>query len=80
MYPVPVHEQATVRFHSRATGTVQWQVMDALGRTVTEGTFGAMEQGEHQRMLDMGALPAGSYVLRVASGQWDRAMRFVKAR
>ena len=80
MYPVPVHEQATLRFQSRATGIVQWQVMDALGRTVTEGTFGAMEQGEHQRMLDLGALPAGSYLLRVASGQWGQVLRFVKAR
>lgn len=80
MYPVPVTEHATVRFHDRGTGPVHWRVLDALGRTVTEGSFGTVGEGEHLRVLDLGALLPGSYVLHLGGGQWGQALRFVKAR
>ena len=73
--PSPARGAARVRVAVREAGAVRVEVYDALGRRVAvlaEGPFEA--QRTQTFVLDAGALPAGTYVVRVA-GEGVRAAR-----
>ncbi|MBR9974165.1 MAG: T9SS type A sorting domain-containing protein [Bacteroidetes bacterium] len=67
LYPNPVHGRATIRFTLPSAGEVQLQVMDGLGRVVTQLAEGIVPDGSHQTTWDAAALglPPGMYVIKL---------------
>jgi hypothetical protein len=69
-YPNPVRRTLTVAVESeRGTSDVEVTVMDALGREVRR--FGGIPATGRGVRLDVGALPAGAYMLRVVGDRRD---------
>ncbi|MEM1116358.1 MAG: alpha-amylase family glycosyl hydrolase [Bacteroidota bacterium] len=67
VFPNPAASGARVRFALAAPGAVRLDVLDALGRqvlTVADRTFAA---GDHEAAVDVSSLPAGVYVVRLAT-------------
>ena len=77
VYPNPVSGRMTVAFE--AEGPARLDVLDLLGRRVATLHDGPVAAGQSVS-LDAAALPAGVYVLRLASEAGTRAQRFVVAR
>jgi hypothetical protein len=64
-YPNPSHNVATVRFSLDQAQRVALAVFDVLGRRVLAADLGAQPAGEASHRLDLAALPAGVYVVRL---------------
>lgn len=70
VYPNPVQEFLHASLPT-SSGPWQYEVLDALGRTVKSG----MLRGGG---MDVADLMEGSYLLRLRSGEWTSTARFVK--
>jgi hypothetical protein len=66
--PNPFADRTAIRFTLPTAGTVRLAVYDGLGREVARLVDGAMEAGEHAVAFKAGALPAGVYLVRLATG------------
>ena len=78
--PNPVRGAGTVSFGLAEGGDVRVDLFDTLGRrvaTLAEGPFGA---GRHTVEVGAEALPAGIYVVRVASSSGTRSSRITVVR
>ena len=79
-WPNPATGQARVAFGLTEAGDARVAVYDALGREVAalaDGPFGA---GRHEVAFEAAALPAGVYVVRVATGAGVQTTRLTVAR
>ena len=76
-YPNPSAGRTTVAFTVEAAGAVRLSVHDALGREVAVLVDGALAEGRHEAVLDAGALPAGVYLVRLATSDGRRAIQRV---
>ena len=72
-WPNPTAGQATVAFSVEAATDARLAVYDALGREVAVLVEGAVEAGRHQVALGAGALPAGVYLVRLATADGQAA-------
>ena len=80
VFPNPAASAARVRFALAAPGAVRLDVLDALGRevlTLADRTFAA---GDHEAEVDVSDLPAGVYVVRLATAAGTEAARLTVAR
>lgn len=77
VYPNPFVETAGVHITSECPETVEYQVLDLLGRTMTAGklTSGA---GQSLLRLSGQAWPAGTYYLKVQQGKQRLQSRILK--
>ncbi len=75
LYPTPTTSTMNVRLEEAFQTEANWQVIDLVGRVVTEGIFPA-EQTEMQ--IPVGTLSEGNYVLRVTAGQEVITQKFRK--
>ena len=66
--------QGVHRFMGLGTGTIGWSVVDLAGRTVSSDRSNAY-QGILE--IDLGAVRAGTYVMRVEGAAGMQAVRFV---
>ena len=68
--PNPVRGRAVVPFALDRAGTARLRVLDLQGRTVLDAPRGALAAGPHTATLDVSALAAGVYLVRLdaASG------------
>ena len=66
-YPNPSSGRTIVAFSVEAAGPVRLSLHDALGREVAVLVEGALAEGRHEAELDAGALPAGTYLVRLAT-------------
>lgn len=75
-YPVPATDAVNLPFTLDRATTVQIEVLDALGRTVSQMDLGAMAPGRYKEVLDVQGWGAGTYtaVLRTVSGVRVRAL------
>ncbi len=78
VFPNPANEAISITFTSEG-GATQLDVLDVNGRVVlSDGTTNAM-MGLDRRTLDIAALPAGIYHVRVATANGQQGVRrFVK--
>jgi len=53
------------------------ELYDISGKLVQQRSFPAVS-GENQIDMDLGALPAGMYLLRVAGEQYQQSSRLIK--
>ena len=66
--PNPVRGRLAIAFGTEAAAPVRASVYDVLGREVAVLADRSFETGRHELSLDTAAMPAGVYVVRVASG------------
>ncbi|MBK6933088.1 MAG: M4 family metallopeptidase [Saprospirales bacterium] len=76
--PNPATDRLQLSFEAPAAGPVQALVSDLMGRTVQAREWPALPEGPNQLEIDLQALPAGVYVLRVQAGAASAALRVVK--
>ncbi|MCU0319044.1 MAG: hypothetical protein MUE88_03055 [Flavobacteriales bacterium] len=74
---VPVGDQLVLDLALRGPGTVQLRVVDAMGRSVLEGTR-AVAAGTTRTTLPTNALRSGQYVLEARSAEQRSVVRFIK--
>ncbi|MDT7857595.1 choice-of-anchor Q domain-containing protein [Rubrivirga sp. S365] len=79
-WPNPTASQATVAFGLAEGGAARVAVYDALGREVVVAADGPFARGRHEVSLRAGSLPAGVYVVRVATGGGVQTARLTVAR
>ena len=79
-WPNPSTDGATVAFGVAESARVRVAVYDVLGREVAALADRTFEPGRHEVPLDAGALPAGVYVVRAASGAGVQTTRLTVAR
>ena len=79
-WPNPSTDGATVAFGVAESARVRVAVYDVLGREVVALADRTFEPGRHEVPLAAGALPAGVYVVRAASGAGVQTTRLTVAR
>ena len=79
-FPNPAQGRATLRFELAAAADVQIAVYDVLGRRVRTVTNGRVDAGRHQRRLQTGDLPAGTYFVRMRSDRQAQTRRLTVVR
>jgi hypothetical protein len=77
IFPNPVGQAMHLRLWSKEP-TIFYEVSDAAGRILMKGSWNECT-GEVERSLDTKALVAGSYLLRLSSGNTETILRFVRA-
>jgi hypothetical protein len=75
LYPTPTTSTMNVRLEEAFQTEANWQIIDLMGRIITEGIFPA-EQTDTQ--IPVGTLSEGNYVLRVTAGQEVITQKFRK--
>ena len=80
VFPNPAADRATVQYALPEAAAVTVSVYDLLGREVVRRDEGQLDAGEYEAALDVMALPAGLYVVRVRAGDRDEAIRLTIAR
>ena len=79
IYPNPVRDRATVALALAEAQEVTVEVYDTLGRQLVRSTT-ALNAGFQSVPLDVRALPAGAYVVRVTAGNDTRVERLTVIR
>jgi hypothetical protein len=78
--PNPFAGRTTLRFALPEAGPVRLTVFDALGREVARVVDEARAAGPHAVTLDAGALPSGTYLVRLEAGGRVLTQRLTLAR
>ena len=76
--PNPVAEVLNVNLQTDRARTLRLELLDATGRRWSEPLDWRVAPGRSSRALDVRALPAGAYFLRVTAGNVVRTVRFVR--
>ena len=79
-WPNPTRGAATVAFGLAEGGAARVAVYDALGREVVVAADGPFGPGRHEVAVRAGALPAGVYIVRVATEGGVQTARLTVAR
>ncbi len=77
LFPNPVSDVATVRFHLEESKQLEARVIDVLGRSVLQRSLGAMGSGQQQFTIDTHNLPSGVYTLLLSDGKRQSKLKFV---
>jgi glycosidase len=80
VWPSPAREAARLRYGVAEAGPVRVEVFDVLGRRVALVVDEVQAPGTYSADLDTGALPAGTYVVRLTAGRAVQTRPFVVAR
>lgn len=75
LQPNPARQSTQLSFRNAKGGNARVEVYDMLGVKVQEHVFGWMEKGSHTQQLDLSALPAGIYALRLQCGSEVRLLK-----
>ena len=78
--PNPLRQSAAVSFTLPEAAPVRLAVYDALGREVAVLADGDRQPGTHEATLDARALPAGVYILRLATPAGTATQRVTRVR
>lgn len=76
VFPNPTSAQVTVRMDKVGTGLLSMSLIDAQGQEVIKGAWAPFMEVE--QTLDVSALAAGIYIIRVQSGDVQVERRFIK--
>jgi PKD repeat protein len=76
-WPNPTQDRLEISFNSIKRGQARTEVIDANGRRVV-ATMSQLVNGQNRITLDVTALPAGMYLLRIGEGGQTVVRRFVK--
>lgn len=76
IFPNPSSDKLMVTLPADETGTLQYQITDAMGRNISIGAWQLNSSGYQQ--LTISDLPAGLYFLQIQQGQNKTIKRFIK--
>jgi hypothetical protein len=79
VYPNPAIDQVTVGLQLPTTATVQLEIIDVMGSIVKMQTE-TVASGAQTVRLDTSAMPAGIYILRCSTGQFNETTQLVITR
>jgi len=77
-YPNPARESITLRFVMPASGPMQLDLYDVMGRAVKRSLEGTLDAGEYMHTVDLRGLPAGVYYCALWTPQRTLKLRFVR--
>ena len=75
IYPNPVLDQCTIQWEDALSNSVDYQIVDALGRTIRSGM---LEAGSTHYQLDVKDLATAVYTIRLQHQQVQLLKKFVK--
>jgi hypothetical protein len=78
-FPVPAMNELHVRYKTTAAIETELQITDLTGRVVLRVAKGKQQPGTHDAVVDISALPGGTYNYGVRFGKDILFSRFVKA-
>jgi hypothetical protein len=78
VYPNPTDARLNLQFNIPAADVVSLSLHDAQGKLILEKKLGALSTGVHHEALDLGHLPQGIYVCRIAGRQHTITKQIVK--
>ena len=76
VYPNPASGILNMAFNTRQKQNVEVKIFDTQGREVYTETIGSL-RGRYSRTIDIGAYPAGMYVLQVSSGDSVKTRKLI---
>ncbi len=79
-YPAVTAGPTRIRFQLRERGPVELRICDIAGRTVARLATGTFEPGQHEAVWDTRGVPAGVYVVTLASDAFHDTRRLVVLR
>lgn len=77
IYPNPIVNDATIRFNLDETSDVTYQIYDLSGRMVTKVSLGKYPQGTHNVNFNVSNLNAGTYIIRVQTGETSETTKIL---
>jgi hypothetical protein len=77
VYPNPISDLATLKFEITENNPVSYQIFDLSGRMIQQQELGLFTQGSHQYTVNLDQLQNGTYILRVQSGQRNKAIKIL---
>jgi photosystem II stability/assembly factor-like uncharacterized protein len=77
VYPNPSQTKITIPFTLKERGAVEIEVIDVLGKTISLVEEGHLESGAYESTFDAGALPNGTYIIRMNTGGKNYYQQFV---
>lgn len=77
-YPNPFAERTTLSYKLAFSGDVSVRVVDMLGREVKRLEMGYLPAGQHEVLLQIDALPAGTYLYQVITQTHRQQALFTK--
>jgi hypothetical protein len=77
IYPNPATDRITVEFDVTTAGPVEISIFDFQGKLVKQVDLGTRPEGNHEAILNCSALKAGSYILRLRSGNRSYTSKFI---
>jgi hypothetical protein len=78
--PNPVSDLLTVRLEAMEADELRYSVRDLQGRTIQEGNWGNVAQGQFNERIDVSTLPSGLYQLELRTVQSSQTFKFVVGR
>ena len=78
VYPNPTDARLNLQFNVPVADDFSVSVHDAQGKLMLEKKLGALPTGVHNEALDLGHLPQGIYVCRIAGQQRSITKQIVK--
>jgi hypothetical protein len=76
-FPNPVKSTLNIEYFTENAGQVRWMVIDGKGAAVKQAVF-TVQSGSNLQQLNVGSLPAGSYLLRTVSNNEVLISKFIK--
>jgi Secretion system C-terminal sorting domain len=78
IFPNPVKGLATVDLNLKESAQTTFEVFNGLGQTVYREEKGRLMQGNHQFELATSSFGSGIYFLKIAAGEKQKILKFVK--
>ncbi len=78
IYPNPAGDDMTITAYSGNGNGILYDMSDVLGREILRGRIGEGEIGELSTMVDISAVPPGTYIVRVWNNGRARAQVVIK--
>ncbi len=69
VFPNPAQQYAHLEFTLQRAEEVQLTLLDVNGKTIERGNLGTFSAGTHLHKIDLQALPAGMYMVRLQADQ-----------
>lgn len=77
VYPNPVTESSIVEMNLSVNGNTSIEVFDQQGRVVAKENLGMLNAGQHQYRLSTQGLRAGTYLIRLSTGESVQTGKFL---
>jgi hypothetical protein len=78
VFPNPVNNSLQIRYLLPKADVVKIALYDMQGKLIVENNIGNQKEGQHQAMLDLSHINAGSYVCRITGQKASISKQIIK--